>query len=219
MAVADDADLDQPHRSRRHSRAGPAGAIGPGRVERVAQRARHSSRREQCVEQQRTVATRFLHIGGKPLVDEVAERLQPARRQRQSGRHRMPAARDQQSAVLRGEHGSAQVHAGDRAPRPLPVPSSVSAITIAGRPKRSFIRPATMPITPWCQPPLITMMTGASVCSRRPVLPPAHTPASRSRGAPRSAGRVPRRSPALPLDPSRSAAGRRGRTCRRGRRR
>ena len=46
-------------------------------------------------------------------------------------------------------------------PEPLPPPSSVSAITIAGRPKRSLMRPATMPITPWCQPEFITVMTAA----------------------------------------------------------
>ena len=39
-------------------------------------------------------------------------------------------------------------------------------MTIAGRPNRSLIRPATMPITPWCQPPLITVITGAPSCSR-----------------------------------------------------
>ena len=37
-------------------------------------------------------------------------------------------------------------------PEPLPVPSSSSAMTIAGRPDLSLIRLATMPITPGCQP-------------------------------------------------------------------
>ena len=37
-------------------------------------------------------------------------------------------------------------------PEPLPLPSSPSAMTMAGRPKRSLMRPATMPITPGCQP-------------------------------------------------------------------
>ena len=34
-------------------------------------------------------------------------------------------------------------------------------MTIAGRPKRSLILPATIRITPWCQPALITVITGA----------------------------------------------------------
>ena len=40
MAVADDTGLDQPRRSRGNPRRGPAGAVGPGGVERIAQRRR-----------------------------------------------------------------------------------------------------------------------------------------------------------------------------------
>ena len=52
--------------------------------------------------------------------------------------------------------------------RPEPLPSPVcgsSAITSAGRPVRSLIRPATMPITPGCHP------VPASTGTRAVVLP------------------------------------------------
>ena len=59
MAVADDPGLEQPHRPRCDARARPAGAVGPGRIERVAQRAGHAAGREQRVEQERAVAARL----------------------------------------------------------------------------------------------------------------------------------------------------------------
>src|SRR5437868_3134249 len=52
-------------------------------------------------------------------------------------------------------------------PEPLPVPSSVSAMTIAGRPNRSLIRPATIPITPWDQPPRLDQRAEADILPRR----------------------------------------------------
>ena len=47
-------------------------------------------------------------------------------------------------------------------PEPLPAFSPSSAITIAGRPSLSFSRPATMPITPGCQPSPATTATARS---------------------------------------------------------
>ena len=50
-------------------------------------------------------------------------------------------------------------------PEPLPSPSSPKAMTMAGRRSRSFSRPATMPITPGCQPGAATMATARLPCA------------------------------------------------------
>src|SRR5205085_8118203 len=70
VTVADDAGLEEPHRTCGDARAGPAGAVRTGGVERVAQCPRDSAWREEHVEQQRLVSARFLDVAGKPLVDE-----------------------------------------------------------------------------------------------------------------------------------------------------
>ena len=50
-------------------------------------------------------------------------------------------------------------------PEPLPMPSSPSATTMAGRWSFSLRRPATMPITPGCQPGAATMATARLPCA------------------------------------------------------
>src|SRR4029079_8122121 len=55
MAAADDAGLEQPRRACGDPRPGPAGAIRPRRIERVAQRRRDPARSEQGIEQESAV--------------------------------------------------------------------------------------------------------------------------------------------------------------------
>ena len=60
MPVPDDAGLDQPCRTGRHARRGPAGAIRTGGIQRVAKLAGDSAWREHGVEHQRTTIQRLL---------------------------------------------------------------------------------------------------------------------------------------------------------------
>ena len=73
-------------------------------------------------------------------------------RQREAGRHRMPAAGHQQAGLARGDHRGAEIHARrptGRSPWPARPPAPA---TQAGRLNFSLMRPATMPTTPGCQP-------------------------------------------------------------------
>ncbi len=114
-----------------------------------------------------TVVARLLDVGRQPLVEEVAKRLEPAGRDASvlrpwRGRRRRCSRPLSLAASTAAPRSTPEI---DR-PDPLPVPSSISAMTIAGRPKRSLIRPATMPITPGCQPLAMTMMHGRAVALR-----------------------------------------------------
>src|SRR5690242_16056333 len=60
VALANDAGLEQPHRTGGDPRARPTGAVRTGDIERVAQPTRYASRSKQCVEQQRLLAARFV---------------------------------------------------------------------------------------------------------------------------------------------------------------
>ena len=62
--------------------AGPAGAIGPAGLERVAQVGADAARREHGVEQQGAVVAAAGDVGGEPLVEEVGERVDPVARRR-----------------------------------------------------------------------------------------------------------------------------------------
>ena len=221
MAVADDADLDQPRRS--------------GRDPRAAASRRHRARRRR--------ARRTAPPATPPGASQRVEQQRPAAARLR--RHRRPGARGGSRAAARARPAASvspaamawpppaisrplSLAASTAAPRstplidrpePLPVPSSSSAMTIAGRPKRSLIRPATIPITPGCQPRPMTMITGASACACGLRLglfgdqhldrPPLLVQAVELGGdGPRFLG-IGRR----------SAGARRGRTCRPGRRR
>src|SRR6185437_10433489 len=100
MAVADDARLEQPHRAGRDARARPARAVRARGIQRV-------------------VGARFLDVRGEAVVDEGAERLEPAGGKGETGRHRVTAAGDEKAAVLCGEHRRAEVDARDRPARAL----------------------------------------------------------------------------------------------------
>ena len=187
-------------RPRGDARARPAGAIGACRIECVAQAPGNPAGREQRIEQQRPIAARPLDIGGQTLVDELAKGL-PVRRAEASaplpsrGRRRRSAGRSPSPrAPPRRDPRRRSI-----GPSPCRCRPRISAMTIAGRPNRSLSRPATIPITPWCQPLLMTVITAAPLSSA-PWPPPVRTPASRSRGVLRSAGRARRRSAALLRD-------------------
>ena len=76
MAVADDPGLEQPHRPGGDARARPAGAIGSGRVERIAERARDPARARAAGRAAMRLSPRdFSTSAREPRVDEGAERL------------------------------------------------------------------------------------------------------------------------------------------------
>jgi hypothetical protein len=147
---------------------GPAGAIGPAGVERVAQAAATPPGASKASSSRR--GRRALDIGGQALVEEGAQRLDPAGRDGQARGHGVAAAGDQQAAVLGGEHAAPRSTPLIERPEPLPVPSSSSAMTIAGRPKRPSAAGddadhAGMPAAPE------TMIRGASSPGPRPASP------------------------------------------------
>ena len=58
-------------------------------------------------------------VGGQPFLQKVGERLDLLRRHCQPRRHRMAAAGDEQAAVLRRQHRSAEIDARNRTARAL----------------------------------------------------------------------------------------------------
>src|SRR3546814_1724330 len=77
------------------------------------------------LEQQRAAVAASRHVAGQSLVEEVGQRVDLVPRDGEARRHRMTAARDEQAAVLRGQHRRAEIDARNRPARPL-----TDAITI-----------------------------------------------------------------------------------------
>ena len=126
MAVADDAELDQPRRAGGDPRPRPAGAIGPGRVERVAQARRDPARREPGVEQQRAAAARLARRrrrgarGGR----RAAARARPARSVSPAAMAWPPPAISRPLSLAASTAAPRSTPLIER-PEPLPVPSSL----------------------------------------------------------------------------------------------
>src|SRR3546814_9302079 len=103
-------------RAGRNARRGPAGTIRTRALDRLAPQRIDAPWGEHRVDEQRLVAARALDIGGKAVIEESAERIHLVPCDGQPRRHRMAAARDEQSRFLRGEDRGAQIDAADRPP-------------------------------------------------------------------------------------------------------
>ena len=184
MAVADDIGLDHPHRPRGDARRGPAHAIGAARFDRLDQLGGDAARSERP----RRAAARGRRRRGRRR-PPAAPRGSRRTRRRWSAAIVSPAAIAWPPPATSRPCSFAASTAAPRStpvierPEPLPTPSSSSAMTIAGRPSFSFSRPATMPITPGCQPAPATTATARAAGARQPRRLPARPP--RSRGGPR----------------------------------
>src|SRR3546814_9656709 len=97
MVGADDARFDDSHRAGRNARRGPAGTIRTRALDRLAPQRINAPWGEHRVDEQRLVAARALDIGGKAVIEESAERIHLVLCDGQPRRHRMAAARDEQS--------------------------------------------------------------------------------------------------------------------------
>jgi hypothetical protein len=107
----------------------------------------------------------------------------------QSRRHRMAATGDEQPRFLRGEDRGAEIDAPIERPDPLPIPPSSTAMTIAGRWRRSLSGARRR-----CRsrrgasPRPATIATGALPHAALASIACRRAPRPRSRAVPRSAG-------------------------------
>ena len=115
MAVADDIGLRDPRARQREARLRVAGAERPDPLDLFLERAGGAGRRQHRVDPQGADRAGRGDRALDPFAQVAVQRLDPARFHGQPGRHPVAAAVPQQAGLARGDHGSAQVDAGDRA--------------------------------------------------------------------------------------------------------
>src|SRR5205085_7361820 len=80
VAVADDSRPKQADGPGRNPRTWPAGPVRSGKIECIAKRTRNTAGGQQGIQQQGAFSDNLFDVGCEAFIDEVAERIESARR-------------------------------------------------------------------------------------------------------------------------------------------